>query len=144
MPSVGGELVVTIFFAELAEDARANAAVDVFHIAKVERADRRPDHHQADEHAEVADTVDDESLVGGGAGALAFDVEADEEVRADADELPEDERHRQVARDADAEHREREQRQELEEAVKAAAAVEVFVIREVDFVVDVVLSSSLM
>ena len=59
-----------------------------------------PERHQADDHAEVADAVDDERLVGRVRGALPLDVEADQEVRADADQLPEHEHHRDVAGDA--------------------------------------------
>ena len=44
----------------------STVAVGVRHVAEGERAERRPERHQADEHAEVADAVDDERLVGGG------------------------------------------------------------------------------
>ena len=84
--------------------------------------------HQADDHAEVADAVDDERLVGRVRGALALDVEADQEVRADADQFPEHEHHRDVAGDHQAQHAEAEQRQILKEAVEAAAAVQVMAV----------------
>ena len=132
------EFVVVFGRVKLAEDAGPRRAVGFLHVAKVERAERRPEGHQADEHAEVADTVHDECLVGGRAGAVPFDVEADQEVRANADQLPKHERHREVAGEADAEHRERKQRQVLEEAVESAAAVQVLAVCQFYLVVGVV------
>ena len=60
-------------------------------VLEVEGADVSPDDQQADDEAGVADAVGDERLVGrvGGAGPLV--VEADQQVRADADQLPADE-----------------------------------------------------
>ncbi len=97
---------------------------------------RGQNRHQADEHAEVAHAVDDERLVGRGAGAVPLDVKADQEIRANAHQLPEHEHHRQVAGDANAQHREREQRKVLEEAVEPAAAVQVLAVGERHFMVD--------
>ena len=62
-------------------------------------------------------------------------VKADQEVRADADQLPEHEHHRDVAGDDQAQHAEAEQRQVLEEAVEAAGAVQVMAVGQRDFVV---------
>jgi hypothetical protein len=59
---------------------------------------------------------------------VSLEVKADEEIRADAHQLPENKCHQQVARDANAQHREREQRKVLEEAVESAAAVKVLAV----------------
>ena len=93
-------------------------------IAEVERAHAGEDRHQADDHAEVADAVDDERLVRRVGGALPLDVEADQQVRTNAHQFPEGENHRQVAGDHQAQHAEAEERQVLEEAIEAAAAAE--------------------
>ena len=110
-----------------------SASVDV---AEGERAQAAEQGHQADDHAEVADAVDDERLVGRVRGALALDVEADQEIGADAHQFPEHEHHRQVAGDHQPQHAEAEQRQVLEEAVEPAAAVQVMAVGERDLVVD--------
>ena len=93
-------------------------------IAEVERAAAGEDGHQADDHAEVADAVDDECLVGGVRGALSLDVEADQKVRTDPHQFPEGKNHRQVAGDHQAQHAKAEERQVLEEAMETAAAAE--------------------
>ena len=72
-------------------------------------------------------------------GAVPFDIKADQEIRANTDQFPEAERHRQVAADADAQHREREQRQKMEEAVEPATAVQMLAVGQVNFVVDEVM-----
>jgi len=59
---------------------------------------------------EVAHAVDDE-VVRGRCSRLCLSIRSRSGIRADADQLPEHERHRQVARDHDAEHRERKQGQ---------------------------------
>ncbi len=108
-------------------------------VAEGERAQAGPQGHQADDHAEVADAVDDERLVGRGRGALPLDVKADQEIGANADQLPEHEHHADVAGDHEPQHAEAEQRQILKEAVEAARAVQMMAVGERHFVVgDVV------
>ena len=46
-------------------------------VGKVECAQRSPNGHQADEHAKVADAVNDKCLIGSGGGALSFVIKAD-------------------------------------------------------------------
>ena len=105
----------------------------------MQRSQGAPQGHQPDQHPEIADAVDDERLVRGVRGAFALVVEADEEPRADTDQFPENEHHRQVARNHDAEHREAEQRQRLKKPVEPPRAVEMAAVGEVDLVVgDVV------
>ena len=95
------------------------------HLLEVERAEVGPDDQQADDEAGVADAVDDERLVRRVAGARPLVVEADQEERADADQLPADEHLEQVVREHQVEHREAEQRQVQEEPAEPAAAVKV-------------------
>ena len=95
-------------------------------VAEGKRAQRCPNRHQADDHAEIADAIDDERLVGGGRGALPLDVKPDQEIRANADQFPEDEHHHDVARDDDAQHAEAKQRQILEEPMEAALAMQMW------------------
>ena len=85
----------------------------------------RPQDHQPDEEAEVPHAVHDERLVGRGGGRFAFDVEANQEVTADTDQLPEDKHHEDVARQHQSQHREAEQREKGEEAVEPPRAMEV-------------------
>ena len=91
-------------------------------LLEVEGADVGPDDQQADDEAGVADAVGDERLVGGVGGAGPLVVEADQQVRADADQLPAHENLEQIVGQHQVEHREAEQRQEHEEPAKAAAA----------------------
>src|SRR5947209_7053151 len=46
-------------------------------IAKGKRPERGPNGQEADDHAKIADAIDDERLVGGIRGAFALDVKAD-------------------------------------------------------------------
>ena len=115
---------------------RAEDALLTANIAKRKRAQAGPQRHQPDDHAEVADAVDDERLVRRVRGALALDVEADQEVGANAHQFPEHEHHQDVAGDHQPQHAEAEQRQILEEAVKAAGPVQMMPVGERDFVVD--------
>ena len=75
----------------------------------------RPHRHQADDHAEIADAIDDERLVRRLRSTLPFDVEADQEIRADAHQFPEHKHHGDVAGQDQSQHAEAEQRQVLEE-----------------------------
>ena len=59
-------------------------------------------------------------------------VEADQQIRTDADQFPADEHLEEVVGQHQVEHREAEQRQEHEEAAKAAAAAEMALCREPD------------
>ena len=86
----------------------AQALVD---FLKAERAQAGPEQAQPHQHADVADPVDDERLVGRVAVDLLLVPEADQQVRADADQLPEHEDHEDVARGDQAEHREAKERQ---------------------------------
>ena len=90
----------------------AQALVD---FLKAERAQAGPEQAQAHQHADVADPVDDERLVGRVAVDFLLVPEADQQVRADADQLPEDEDHEDVARGDQAEHREAKEREIGEE-----------------------------
>ena len=81
--------------------------------------------HDRRHEQRVADAVGHEGLLRSVARRLLLDVEADQEVRAQADQFPEDEQDQDVVRDAEAEHREREQRQVGEEARVALFAVHV-------------------
>src|SRR5688572_12109766 len=103
---------------QLAKDAPFDLAIVILDVAEGERPQARPQSHQADEHAKVADAVDDERLVGRVARALALEVKTDEEVRADAHQLPEHKDHREVAGDHDSQHAEAEQREILKKAVE--------------------------
>ena len=64
-----------------AENARLNRLVPISvragNIAKRKRAERGPDNHQADDHPEIANAIDDECLIGRVAGGLSLDVKAD-------------------------------------------------------------------
>ena len=108
-------------------------------VGEVQRPERPPQGHEADQHAEVADTIDDERLVGGCRRALPLVVEADQKPGADAHELPEDEHHRQIAGDHDPEHREAEQRQRLKKPWKAARTMQMTTARQMHLMIgDVV------
>ena len=100
----------------------AERAVD---LIDVEGAQVRPEEAQAEEHPHVADPVDDERLVGRVGVLLVLVPEADQEVGADADELPEDEDHEDVGRRHQAEHREAEEREVREEPRIARIVVHV-------------------
>ncbi len=84
---------------------RADAPEDV---VEVEGADKRPQDQQSDDEPGVADAVGDERLVGRVRGALPFVIEADEQVRADAHQLPADEHLEKVVGQDEVEHREAE------------------------------------
>ena len=100
-------MVVILHRAELAEDALLDkVAVGVLGVAKSKGAETRPQRHHADQHAEVADPVDDESLVGRVRGALPLDVKTDQEVGANAHQFPKHEHHRHVSRDDNPQHAE--------------------------------------
>lgn len=60
---------------------------------------------QADEEGDVAELGHQEGLDGGGAGLRGLPVVPDQEVRADAHDLPADQQHDQVAGVDDEQHR---------------------------------------
>ena len=82
-----------------------------------------------EEEAEVADPVDDERLDRGGVGAGLAVVEADQQVRGDADALPAEEELQEVVGGHQRQHGEGEERQVGEEArLVALARLEVLVV----------------
>ena len=60
-------------------------------LVEVERAEVHHDQREADDEAQVAHAVGDEGLDRGVAGELLVEVEADQQIRTQADEFPEDE-----------------------------------------------------
>ena len=120
------------------EQPRPRLAVDIV-LREMERAEPGPENHQPDQKAEVAHAVHDERLVGGRAGRAAFHVEADQQVTANADQLPEDEDLEDIAGEHQSEHRETEERHVGEELVIPPRPVEMSAAGRVDLVVDVVL-----
>ena len=85
---------------------------------------------QADEEGDVAELGDQEGLDGGGAGLGRLPVVADQEVRADAHDLPADQQHHQVAGVDDEQHRGGEQGDES--GVRGVARVVAQIARRVD------------
>ena len=83
------------------------------------------DEQERREQAEVANTSDDERLLGGGGSARLVEPEADEQVRTKADQLPEDEDLKEVVREDEPEHGEGEQAQVGEVAAFAVVAIHV-------------------
>ena len=104
-------------------------------VGKMERAKRPPQGHQADEHAKVADAIDDEGFVGGVGSAGALVVEADQKPRANADQLPENEDHCQIAGNQYPQHRKTKEGEGLKEPRKPAWAVQVFAAGQMHFMV---------
>src|SRR5262249_27757545 len=84
-----------------------------------------PENQKSDDETRIADAVGNEGLVGGIRGALAFVVEADQEVRADTDQFPAQKDLEEIVRQHQIEHRETKKREEHEEARIAAAAGDV-------------------
>ncbi len=83
------------------EPARGDGAQDLGDLEGVGVGGER---EQADQEGDVAELGDEEGLEGGGAGRLGLPVVADEEVRADAHDLPADQQHHQVAGVDDEQH----------------------------------------
>ena len=104
------------------DQQQLSAVVD---LSDVERAGAVPDQDQRREQAEVAQPRDQERLLRRGGGGRLVEPEADQEVRGDADQLPEDEEHQQVAGQDQAEHRRGEQRHEHEVAPVAVVGLHV-------------------
>src|SRR4029079_3458686 len=81
------------------------------------------DHAQADDEPEVPHAVGDERLHRGVGGVLLVEVETYEQVRAEANELPENKKEKQAVGEQEAEHRKTEQREVTKEAVELALMV---------------------
>ncbi len=86
----------------------------------------------ADQEEVIAEPRDEERLLRGAGGAVLAEPEADEQPRAQADELEEDERHQQVVRQRERQHREREQREPGVIPGQAGLALVVHVAEAVD------------
>ena len=63
---------------------------------KLERAEVGDEQEHGEQEAEVADAVDDEGLLAGVGGGVLVEVEADEQVRGEADAFPADEEQQEV------------------------------------------------
>src|SRR5918912_1158168 len=85
-------------------------------LAVVGAAEGVEDQENAEDEAEVADAVDDERLLAGVGGLVLVVVEADEEVRAEADALPADEHDEVVRAENEQQHHEHEEIEVREEA----------------------------
>src|SRR5260370_26362885 len=90
---------------------------------EVEGAGVGPEDEQPDDEARVADAVGDERLVRRVGSALPLEVEADQQERADADQLPAQEDLEEVVGQHQVEHREAEQRQVEEKSPESASAL---------------------
>ena len=78
-----------------------NAEGDLLEIDRMELGEEK---ERAEDEREVADTVDDERLLGGVRRGLLLVPEADQQVRAEADALPPDEHHRQAGAEDQHQH----------------------------------------
>ena len=93
-------------------------------LRELERAAAVPEDDQADQEADVTDACGDERFFGGdprrqqvdATAGGAIEPEADQQIAAQADELPADEEEQHIVRQNDGQHAEREQRQVREEA----------------------------
>ena len=85
---------------------------------KIERAELPENQERGQGKAEVANAVDDERLVAGVGGDLLIEVEADQQVAAQAHSFPADEEQQIVARQHQRQHEEHEQVQVAHEPVK--------------------------
>lgn len=74
-----------------------------------DRPERRRDGDDADQEEVVAEAGDEERLLRGRGGRLRPEPEPDQQVRTEADEFEEHERHQQVVRVDEREHAEREE-----------------------------------
>ncbi len=83
------------------ESARGDGAQD---LRDLERTGVGGEREQADQEGDVAELGDEEGLERGGAGRFGLPVVADQEVRADAHDLPADQQHHQVAGVDDEQH----------------------------------------
>ena len=80
-----------------------------FHFREGQRAGDSPHHEHADHETEVADAVREEGFLRGVGGGVLFIPMPDEQIGAEADQLPEDECHDEIVGEDDAGHREHEE-----------------------------------
>ncbi len=106
------------------------------HRAEIERAELLEDEEHRQRESEIADAVDDERLVAGVGGELFIEVEADQQVAAQAHAFPADEENQVVRRQHQGQHEEHEQVQIGEEAV-IAAKIRAMLVRHVADGIDV-------
>ncbi len=101
-------------------NVKLSAARQQVDLGVLHRAEVPGDGEHAQDESGVTDTVHDECLVGGGRGGVALEVEADQQVRAQAHALPAHEHHGVVVGQDQRQHGEHEQVHVAEEAVVAA------------------------
>ena len=89
-------------------------------LGQAQRAEVPGDGEHAQQEAGVADAIDDECLVGGGAGGVAMEIETDQQIRTQAHALPAHKHQDVVVRQDEGEHGEHEQVEVSEKAVVAA------------------------
>ena len=89
------------------------------HAVEIQRAEVDHDQEHRQRKSEVADAVHDERLVARVGRALLHEVEADQQVTAQAHAFPADEQQQIIRRQHQGEHEEHEQVQIREEAVVA-------------------------
>ena len=87
----------------------SSSPIRAIDLADVERAQADEDQHDPEDEADVADAVDDERLLGGQRRRALAVPEADQQVAAQADQLPRDEHDQEAVRQDQQEHREHEQ-----------------------------------
>ena len=101
-------------------DGKVSAARQVRNFGEAQRAKVPGDGEHAQQEAGVADAVDDECLIGGGAGRLTMEIESDQQIRTQAHALPSHKHEGIVVPQDEREHGEHEEIQVAEEAVVAA------------------------
>src|SRR5271157_1091370 len=101
-------------------DVELSAARQRKDLCVLQRAEIPGDGEHAQDEPCITHAVDDECLVGGGRGRMAQEVEADQQVRAQAHAFPADEHHRVVVGQHQRQHGKHEQVEIAEEAVIAA------------------------
>src|SRR5437868_9066438 len=79
-------------------------------VVEKDGTSRTPDHENAEHETKIANSISDEGLFSGIGGGIALEPVADEQIGAQADQLPEDEQHHEIVREHDAQHREHEER----------------------------------
>ena len=94
-------------------------------VVEIERAVGDPKQENAEGEAEIADPIDEKRLQAGRRGRGLLEPEADQQIAAQADGLPEDVEEDEVARRHQHRHREDEQRNVGEEPPIAGIAVHV-------------------
>ena len=108
----------------LAKDAAMHDAADE-RIVEIERAVGDPEQEKAQGEAAIADAVDEERLHPRRRGRGLFKPEADQQIAAQTDRLPEDVEQNEVAHRHQHRHREDEQRDVAEEPPIAGVAVHI-------------------